>query len=75
VFQGDGCIMRIKPSDLNVIIPPMRKAQLIAEVNSALEISDRLDDRILFWLRPKTNNLMIINLIRDEFEFIKKGKA
>ena len=67
-------IMRIKPSDLNVVMPPMRKSQIIAEANNALEISDRLDDRILFWLRPKTTNLMMINLVQDEFEFIKRGK-
>jgi len=67
-------IMRIKPSDLNVVMPPMRKAQIIAEANHALEIADRLDDRILFWLRPKTTNLMMINLVQNEFEFIKKGE-
>ena len=67
-------IMRIKPSDLNVVMPPMRKSQIIAEANNALEIADRLNDRILFWLRPKTTNLMMINLVQEEFEFIKKGK-
>ncbi len=66
--------MRLKPSDLNVVMPPMRKAQILAEVNNALEIADRLDDRILFWLRPKTTNLMMIGLVTDEFEFIKRGK-
>lgn len=65
--------MRIKPSDLNVVMPPMRKSQIIAEANNALEIADRLDDRILFWLRPKTTNLMMISLVQEEFEFIKKG--
>jgi len=67
--------MRIKPSDLKMTMPPMEKAKMLAEANNALEIADRLDDRILFWLRPKTTNLMVINIIQDEFEFIKKGKA
>ncbi len=67
--------MRIKPSDLKMTMPPMEKARLLAEANNALEIADRLDDRILFWLRPKTTNLMIINLINDEFQFLKEGRV
>jgi len=65
--------MRIKPSDLKMTMPPMEKAKLLAEANNALEIADRLNDRMLFWLNPKTTNPMIINVIQDEFEFIKKG--
>jgi len=67
--------MRIKPSDLKMTMPPMEKAKMLAEANNALEITDRLNDRILFWLNPKTTNLMIINTINDEFQFLKKGKA
>jgi len=67
--------MRIKPSDLKMTMPPMEKAKMLAEANNALEITDRLNDRILFWLNPKTTNLMIINIINDEFQFLKKGKA
>lgn len=66
--------MRIKPSDLKMTMPPMEKAKLLAEANNALEIVDRLNDRILFWLRPKTTNLMMIDLVQNEFEFIKKGE-
>ena len=37
--------MRIKPSELNVVMPPMEKARLIAKVNEALEVEERLNQQ------------------------------
>ena len=66
-------MMRLKPSDLNTTMPPMRKAQLIAEVNTALEALDRLDDQIRIWDMKDVSDIHI-KVMQDELEFIKRGR-
>jgi len=66
--------MRIKPSELNMTMPPMRKAQLIAEVNTALEVLERVDEQLIHWSKTSNPNLMLVNLMVDELLYIKKGK-
>ena len=65
--------MRIKPSDLNTTMPPMRQAQLIAEVNTALAALDRLDDPISLWDLKHVSDIHI-KVMQDELQFIKKGR-
>lgn len=65
--------MRIKPSDLNVVMPPMEKARLIAKVNEALEVEERLDQQTAHWLRKDISDIYT-KVMQDELRFIKKGR-
>ena len=78
MFQGDGCIMmRIKPTDLNIVMPPMEKARLIAEANEAFEVKERVDEQYIHWTLPASKgvSLYIVGLMIDELTYIKKGKV
>jgi len=66
--------MRIKPSDLNTTLPPMRKAQLIAEVNTALEALDRLNDQIRIWDMKDISDIYT-KVMQDELKFLKSGRV
>ncbi len=69
-------MMRIKPTDLNIVMPPMEKAKLIAQVNEALEQQERLDQQFIHWTAPASKgvSLYIVNLMIDELTYIKKGR-
>lgn len=66
--------MRLKPSDLNAFMPPMRQAQIIAEVNDALETADRLDSQIKIWSIKDISDIYT-KVMQDELEFLKEGKV
>ncbi len=69
--------MRIKPTDLNIVMPPMEKARLIAQVNEALEQQERLDQQFIHWTEPQSKgvSLYIVGPMIDELTYIKKGKV
>jgi len=66
--------MRIKPSDLNVVMPPMEKARLIAKVNEALEVEERLNQQTDHWSRKDISDIHT-KVMQDELRFIKKGRV
>ena len=53
---------------------PMRKSQIIAEVNSALETLDRLDDQIRIWNMKDISDIYT-KVMQDELEFLKSGRV
>ncbi len=69
-------MIRIKPTDLSMTMPPMEKAKLIAQVNEALEQQERLDQQFIHWTRPASKgvSLYIVGLMIDELTYIKKGR-
>ena len=78
MFQGDGYnMMRIKPTDLNIILPPMEKARIIAEAKEAFEVKERVDEQYKHWTLPTSKgvSLYIVGLMIDELTYIKKGKV
>lgn len=65
--------MRVKRSDLNIFMPPMRQTQMLVEINNALEKADRLDDQIKLWNMKPISNLYT-KIVQDELHFLKEGK-
>ena len=53
---------------------PMRKSQIIDEVNSALETLDRLDDQIRIWNMKDISDIYT-KVMQDELEFLKSGRV
>ncbi len=66
--------IKMKGSDLNTFMPPMRQAQLLVEVNSALETMVRIDQQIEHWKRMPDTNMYKIQML-DELQFLKKGRV
>ncbi len=64
----------LKPKDLNIIMPPMEKARMIAKVNEALEVEERLDKQIDHWSRKDISDIYT-KVMQDELQFIKKGRV
>ena len=65
--------MRVKPTDLNLVLPPMRKATIIAEANMALEALERIEDQIRHWMSMPIQNEQT-KLMIDELLFLRNGK-
>ena len=66
--------MKLKRSDLNIIMPPMEKARIIAKVNTALEVDERVDQQIDHWSQKDISDIHT-KIMQDELQFIKKGRV
>ncbi len=66
--------MRLIPNDLKYNLPPMKKAQILAEVNNALEIVDRLNTQIKIWSIKDISDIYT-KVMQDELKFLKEGRV
>ena len=65
--------MRVMPTDLNIILSPMKKKTILAEANLALEAYERIEDQLRHWTSMPIHNAQT-KLMIDELLFLRNGK-
>ena len=66
--------MRVMPTDLNMVLPPMKKKTILAKANLALEAYERIEDQIRHWMSMPIQNAQT-KLMIDELLFLRNGKV